>query len=139
MILKVEIDTRDLVDALNKSGDFINSPEIESSLVELMNIQKTVDEAISQAKEAIYEAGTEKFGDSFKSIRGNKIKFTVAKSGAKYSIKDEDEAVAASWATEEKKFKINTKVVDKAIENGEDVSKALIINDRKDSKTLKML
>lgn len=113
-----QIDIEKLKDLVVKADDIFLTPEGEKVLVQLLEMQDQVENAIVEAK-AKLEAAALKANPNFSSIQANQIKVYYRAFGSKYYIDENQINLAPKelYTSEEKVvYKIDTKAVDKWID-----------------------
>lgn len=112
--MKIEIEKLD--ELVDKSGDIFISVDGEKVLVQLLDIQEQVDQAITKAKE-ILETKALAIDPNFSSINGDEIKVSYRYYGAKYYIEDDKiDQVPADLYKVTKRYSVNTKELEQYIE-----------------------
>lgn len=81
----INVDTEDLQKLVVQGSKIITSPEAESALMKLLELQHLVDIAITDAKSQIEKTALE-YDPNFTSVQSDKVKVGYRVFGAKYSI-----------------------------------------------------
>ena len=82
--MKITIDSQYPLELYREAGKLTINPDAEEYLIKLLELQKIVDEAVSNAKKAIQEMG-EQFDDGFKGVVGAKINVVNSLTGYLYA------------------------------------------------------
>lgn len=81
-IVKVNMD--DVKILVEKGKDIIVTPQAETSILQLLDLQARVDEAVERMKGMIAEAGL-KYNPNFTSIKGEKVKIMFREYGGRFT------------------------------------------------------
>jgi hypothetical protein len=114
----IQIDLDKLDELVAKSDEIFLTPEGEKVLIKLLEMQKQVEYAITAAKVKL-ETAALKTDEHFSSIQADKIKVYYRAFGQRYYIDEKMLNLAPKelYTSEEKVvYKINTKAVDKWID-----------------------
>lgn len=114
----MHIDLEKLNELVVKSGDIFLTAKGESVLIDLLDIQQKVEDAITEAKTKL-EAAALAANPNFTSIQANKIKVYYRSFGQKYYIDEAQITLAPKelYTAEQKTtYKIDTKAVEKWID-----------------------
>lgn len=131
------IDIDKLNELVVKADEIFLTPEGEKVLIKLLEIQDQVEKAIDEAK-AKLETAALKANPNFSSIQANKIKVYYRAFGAKYYMDENNLHMAPKelYSAEEKiTYKIDSKAVDKWIDQHGGLPTGIIEVDRKKSIT----
>lgn len=112
--MKITIDLDTIKVAQDESGKIIMTPEAEGSILQLMDIQLQIEDAIRKAKENI-EKEALKYNENFSSIVSNNLKIGYRAFGAKYTLDESriDEVPEGLYKKEVKTvYSVDTKAVD---------------------------
>lgn len=83
--MQITVDTDKVKSLVEDGGKILMSQEAEASLVQLLELQKSVEAAIGDAKKAIEEAALA-YNPNFTSVQGEKVKVGYRSFGSKYGI-----------------------------------------------------
>lgn len=112
----MQIDIENLNELVTKADGIFLTPKGEETLVQLLDIQKKVEDAINTAKTVLEQAAL-KLNRDFKSIQGDKIKVAYRYYGSQYYL---DETLVAEVDPElykvTKRYSVNTKAVEEWVE-----------------------
>lgn len=84
----MQIDIEKLNDLTEKAGDIFLGPDGEEALVQLLEIQTQVENAIVEAKQKL-EAKAMELDPNFSSIQGDRVKVSYRFYGSKYYLEDD--------------------------------------------------
>jgi len=126
----MEIKLENLSQLVADSKNIIFSADAEDTLVNLLNIQKQVEDAINQAKKNIEEAAL-KLNPNFSSVQGDKVKVFYRSYGSKYKI-DESlvDQIPAELYSVKKSYSANTKAIETFAETNKGLPIGIIEPDR---------
>jgi hypothetical protein len=128
-----QIDIEKLTNLISKADDIFISADGEQVLIDLLTIQEQLDNAFAEAK-AKLEAAAKKKNPNFSSIQGDKIKVYYRAYGSKYYVDEANINLAPKeFYTVESKitYKIDTKALEKSIEQTGKVPAGIIEVERK--------
>lgn len=114
----MQIDIEKLIGLVSKADKIFLSKDGETVLVELLTIQKQVEEAIEAAKKRLEDAG-KSINPNFMSIQGDKIKVYYRAFGQRFYVDEEhiNEAPKELYSAESKiVYKVDSKLVEKWVE-----------------------
>lgn len=83
--MEIRIDTDKIQVLSDDAGNIILTPEAESSIIQLLEIQKSIEEAIKSAKDNI-EKQALKFNPNFNSVASDNLRVGYRTFGSKYKI-----------------------------------------------------
>lgn len=129
----ITIDLSKLTNLEKNADDIFLSAEGGAELAKICEVEAQIKEAREKA-EVILEATALKLDPKFKSIRNDKVKVYYRAYGAKYYI---DEALVASTPkelyTSEVKYKVDTKAVEKFVDEHKGMPSGIVEVERKSS------
>lgn len=127
--MKLTIDT-DEIRALAREGDkFIFKKEAEKGILELLEVQKQVNEAVETLKMAIAEAGC-KIDPSFSGVRGEKVNAVFRFYGEKYEYDWTKKEELKPFLNEKTYFKVDSDKVDGYLEQVGELPDGIKLKDR---------
>lgn len=112
----ITVDTDKLNELVLNADKIFMSPEGEQTLVDLMTIEKLVEEAKERAQKTLEETAL-KLDPNFKSIQSDKVKVFYKAFGARFYL-DETRIseVPVTLYTQETKYKVDPKAVESWID-----------------------
>lgn len=128
-----QIDIEKLNKLITKADDIFITADGEQVLIDLLTIEQQVQEAIAQAKIKLEQAAL-KANPNFSSIQANKVKVYYRAYGSKYYVDEANINLAPKeFYTVESKvtYKIDTKALEKSIEQTGKVPAGIIEVERK--------
>lgn len=132
-----QIDLEKLNDLVVKADDIFLTAKGEQVLIDLIKIQEQVENAIAEAKTKL-EAAALKANPNFTSIQADKVKVYYRAFGQRYYIDEAQVNLAPKelYTSEEKiTYKLDTKAVDKWIDQHGGLPTGIIEVERKKSLT----
>lgn len=127
--MKITIDTAKPLALAMEGGKFVFKKEAEDKLVELLEIQQIVNEAVDEAKKQIQEAG-ESIDPSFKGVIGEKVKAIFRTYGAKYTYRMNELDIAKPFLKEKVFYSVDSKAVDEHIKQSGKLPEAIYDKER---------
>ena len=112
--MKLTIDTDQPLKLAQEAGKFVFKREAEEKLVELLELQELINQAVDTAKKQIQEAG-ESIDPSFKGIIGEKVKAIYRTYGAKYTYRMNEVEIAKPFLKEKIYYSVDSGVVDEFV------------------------
>jgi hypothetical protein len=98
---------------VEKADKILFKPDGESSLLEILEIQKFLDEKVDEAKKII-ETSALKINQDFSSVFGDKVKVFYRKFGQKYYIEqDKIQQIPTEMLNEKISYTLKTDLVEK--------------------------
>lgn len=136
--MQITIDTDKIAQLVEDSGKIFLNPEAEQNLIELLEAQKMLEDALTEAKAKIEEEGL-KINPNFKGIQADDIRIGYRYFGAEYRI---DEAYADKLPEELVNKKVTYSVNNQELKNYVEMHKGLplgiVANERKKTITISL-
>lgn len=83
--MKIAIDTDTIGQLAVEGKEIVFKPEAEEALLQLLEMQESLEKAIDTAKVAIEKSALE-YNENFTSVQGHKVKVGYRRYGSKYGI-----------------------------------------------------
>lgn len=114
--IKVVVDPVEIVKIQQNAKDIMVNPEVEDSIVRLLEIKREVDGAVEALKSEIERQALE-FNPNFTAIKGEKIKINYSASGAKYADDGTAKNHRGKFWTKKITWSLNSKAIDEYMAN----------------------
>jgi len=115
--MKITIDTSNVQALVKRGKDIFLEPQAEDALLQLLELQDSIDEAIKTAKEELIEAGLKR-NPNFSSIRSDRLKIMYRAYGQQYFVDESNlDKLPADFYTKKKKiwYTVNTKAINQQL------------------------
>jgi len=119
--MKITVDLENIKNLVTDSKDIFLDPKAEDTIIELLDLQETVNNAVDEAKKLL-EGEALKLNPNFSSIRSDKIKVFYRAYGARFLI---DQSKLEQLPKELYSTEIKVKAVIKEIEKYEKENETL--------------
>lgn len=114
--MEIRIDTDKIKVLADDAGNIILTPEAESSIIQLLEIQESIEEAIKLAKDNI-EKQALKFNANFNSVASDNLRVGYRVFGSKYKIDESRiDSVPKGLYRTEVKYSVIPDEVDKYVD-----------------------
>lgn len=133
---EITINLKKISDLVAEGEDIFIKPEAEDALIELLEIQEKVEEAVKTVKENLEAKGLE-INPNFKSIQGDNVRIGYRYFGAEYRI---DEAyiseIPENLYTAKTSYSLDTKELKNYLKENKGIPQGIVANDRKKTITI---
>lgn len=125
----ITVDPNDIQILATEGEKFIFKPSAEEKLVQLLKLQKTIDEAVEQIKVGIAEAG-KSINPNFKGVIGDEVRCIYRAYGGKYKYDYAKIADAKPFLKEKTSFAVDSDLVEKYIREVGELPDGILEADR---------